>query len=285
LFRKLIYREIEMDTYKNKMVLVTGASSGIGKAMAIDLAAAGAELILTARSQDLLEALANEIHKNGGQAHVFSVDLSEAGSAETLHTQITEANLHVDILVNNAGYGRWGKFGEFSREDYADMIQLNITSLTDLCHLFMPAMVSKGEGGVINVGSSASFLPVPYASVYSSTKAYVLMLSEALRYEYKDHNVRVMASCPGATDSNFRNTASEKSSEGLKQRISKLQGEGQVGDTCERVSQETLDAFLQNKHYIVPGKGNSKFAFLPRILSRARVLKLTGDTFKKHTAS
>ena len=77
------------------------------------------------------------------------------------------------------------------------MIQLNITSLTDLCHLFMPAMVVKGEGGIINIGSSASFLPVPYASVYSSTKAYVLMLSEALRYEYKDNNVRVMASCPG----------------------------------------------------------------------------------------
>ena len=165
------------------------------------------------------------------------------------------------------------------------MIQLNITSLTDLCHLFMPAMVDKGEGGVINIGSSASFLPVPYASVYSSTKAYVLMLSEALRYEYAASNVRVMASCPGATDSNFRNTASEKSSERLKQRISKLKDDGQVGDTCERVSQETLDAFLQNKHYIVPGKGNSKFAFLPRILSRARVLKFTGDAFKKHTAS
>ena len=137
----------------------------------------------------------------------------------------------------------------------------------------------------INIGSSASFLPVPYAGVYSSTKAYVLMLSEALRYEYASSNIRVMASCPGATDSNFRNTASEKSSEKLKQRISKLKDDGQVGDTCERVSQETLDAFLQNKHYIVPGKGNSKFAFLPRILSRARVLKFTGDAFKKHTAS
>jgi short-subunit dehydrogenase len=111
------------------------------------------------------------------------------------------------------------------------------------------------------------------------------MLSEALRYEYAQSNVRVMASCPGATDSNFRNTASEKSSDRLKQRISKLKGAGQVGDTCERVSQETLDAFLQNKHYIVPGKGNSKFAFLPRILSRAKVLKFTGDAFKKHTAS
>ena len=189
------------------------------------------------------------------------------------------------ILINNAGYGRWGQFGEFQRDDYAAMIQLNITSLTDLCHLFMPAMVKKGEGGVINIGSSASFLPVPYATVYSSTKAYVLMLSEALRYEYAESNVRVMASCPGATDSNFRNTASEKSSDRLKQRISKLKGEGQVGETCERVSQETLDAFLQNKHYIVPGKGNSKFAFLPRILSRAKVLKFTGDAFKKHTAS
>ena len=274
-----------MDTFKNKTVLVTGASSGIGEAMAHDSAKQGAEVILTARSQAPLESLANKINANGGKAHVYICDLAQVGSAETLHQQITSANLHVDLLVNNAGYGRWGQFGEFNRDDYAAMIQLNITSLTDLCHLFMPAMVTKGGGGVINIGSSASFLPVPYASVYSSTKAYVLMFSEALRYEYANSNIRVMASCPGATDSNFRNVASEKSSEQLQQRISKLKGSGQVGDTCEKVSQETLDAFLLNKHYIVPGKGNSKFAFLPRILSRARVLKLTGDTFKKHTAS
>ncbi len=274
-----------MKSYKNKFVLVTGASGGIGKALAIDLASRGAELLLTARSKEQLEAVAMEIEEKGSKAHIFIEDLAQAGSGKRLHQQVIAADLNVDLLINNAGYGRWGRFGEFQRDDYAAMIQLNITSLTDLCHLFMPDMVDKGEGGVINIGSSASFLPVPYASVYSSTKAYVLMLSEALRYEYASSNVRVMASCPGATDSNFRNTASEKSSEKLKQRISQLKGDGQVGDTCERVSQETLDAFLQNKHYIVPGKGNSKFAFLPRILSRAKVLKFTGDAFKKHTAS
>ena len=253
--------------------------------MAADLAAQGAELILTARSKDQLDALAHEIQGKAGKAHVFVEDLAQQGSGERLHEQILAAGLDVDLLINNAGYGRWGKFGEFQRDDYAAMIQLNITSLTDLCHLFMPAMVDKGEGGVINIGSSASFLPVPYASVYSSTKAYVLMFSEALRYEYSDSNVRIMASCPGATDSNFRNVATEKSSDRLKQRISKLKGEGQVGDTCERVSKETLDAFLKNKHYVVPGKGNFKFAFLPRILSRAKILKFTGDAFKKHTLS
>ena len=157
-----------MDTYQNKIALVTGASTGIGRAMAIDLAAKGAELILTARSKEQLDALAQEIQGKGGMAHVFVEDLAQPGSGERLHQQILAAGLDVDLLINNAGYGRWGQFGEFQRDDYAAMIQLNITSLTDLCHLFMPAMVKKGEGGVINIGSSASFLPVPYATVYSS---------------------------------------------------------------------------------------------------------------------
>ena len=127
-----------MDTYKHKIALVTGASIGIGKAMAIDLAAQGAELILTARSREQLDTLALEIQGKGGKAHVFVEDLAQAGSGERLHQQVLAAGLHVDLLINNAGYGRWGQFGEFQRDDYAAMIQLNITSLTDLCHLFIP---------------------------------------------------------------------------------------------------------------------------------------------------
>ena len=153
-----------MNTYENKIALITGASSGIGKAMAYDLADRGAEVILTARSLSQLEVLASQIKAKGGKAYVYPEDLAQPGSAKKLHYQIAEADLSVDLLINNAGYGRWGKFEDFTKDDYADMIQLNITSLTDLCHLFMPAMANKGEGGVINIGSSASFLPVPNAS-------------------------------------------------------------------------------------------------------------------------
>ena len=115
-----------MDTYKNKIALVTGASTGIGRAMAVDLAAQGAELILTARSKEQLDALAQEIQGKAGKAHVFVEDLALPGSGERLHQQILAAGLDVDLLINNAGYGRWGQFGEFQRDDYAAMIQLNI---------------------------------------------------------------------------------------------------------------------------------------------------------------
>jgi uncharacterized protein len=274
-----------MNTFENKTALVTGASYGIGLAIANDLSKRGAHVILTARSAEKLEAAVNSIEQQGGTADFFVGDLSKPNGAAQLHQEISETNLHVDLLINNAGYGRWGGFTDFDREDYASMIQLNITSLTELCHFFIPKMVKKNGGGVINIGSTASFLPVPYASVYSSSKGYVLLFSEALRYEYSENNIRIMASCPGATDSNFRNIASEKSSKKLKERIIKMKDSGQVGDSCETVAKETLDAFLKNKHYMVPGKGNSKFAFLPRILSRARSLKIAGDAFRTHTAN
>ena len=102
-----------------------------------------------------------------------------------MYDQIKLKNLHVDLLVNNAGYGRWGTFHEVEMGDYAEMIQLNITSLSELSHLFIPDMIAKGEGGVINVGSVASLTPIPYSSVYAATKAYVLSLSEGMRYEYR----------------------------------------------------------------------------------------------------
>ena len=144
--------------------------------------------------------------------------------------------------------------------------------------------IEKGGGGVINVGSTASFLPVPFASVYSASKAFVLMFSDAIRYEYEDKNIQVMTLCPGGTASKFSEVASEKSSDALKTLNRMLKEKGQLGDSCELVARDGLDAFLKNKSSVITGKGNKKFAFLPRILSRDRIIKLTGDIFRKRVA-
>ena len=260
-----------MTSYADKTVLVTGASSGIGLALANSLARRGAHVILTARSTDRLNEVAADVTRHRVTAHVFSGDLSQPGAAQRLHDEVAQAGLTVDLLINNAGYGRWGDFGEFGRADYGQMIQLNITALTDLCHLFIPGMIARGSGGVINVGSTASFVPVPYAAVYSASKAYVLLLSDALRFEYATQGVSIMTLCPGATDSNFKTVAAAN----LKT------GSGAAGDSAESVAEEGLDAYLQGKSYVVPGQGNKKFTWLPRLLSRERVLNMVGQNFGK----
>jgi short-subunit dehydrogenase len=135
-----------MKSYTDKTVLVTGASSGIGLAIAASLARRGADVILTARSTETLNHVAADIKETGVNAHVFPEDLSQPGAAERLHAAVTLAGLEVDLLVNNAGYGRWGDFGEFDRADYGQMIRLNITALTELCHLFIPDMIARGSG-------------------------------------------------------------------------------------------------------------------------------------------
>ena len=140
-----------MSFYKGKKVLITGASAGIGYALAEELAQLGAEVIITARRRDRLDELASKIENLGAKAHVFVEDLSLPESGTKLYDQIKNAGLSVDILINNAGYGRWGELTSFERDDYAKMLQLNVTTLTDLCHLYLPDMVAQGSGGIINV--------------------------------------------------------------------------------------------------------------------------------------
>jgi len=266
-------------TFKNKTVLVTGASSGIGLAMAKELSKRGANLILTARSENKLNEVAAIVRKTGSEAHVFTSDLSIPKSGKKLYDAITQAGLSVDLLINNAGYGRWGEFTSFEREDYGKMIQLNITALTDLCHLFLPDMVKKGSGGIINVGSIASFSPVPYGNVYSSTKAYVLNFTEALRYEYKNKGVQIMALCPGGTTSNFATVASEKS-EKIQARAKKMEKSSSML-SAEVVANECLNAFLKDKMYIITGRSNKIMQAIGHHLPRKTMLKLAGNMFKK----
>ena len=274
-----------MNLYKGKLALVTGASTGIGYAIAKELAMRGANLIIsaTARSEDKLHELSSKIKDIGTECHIFLEDLSRLNSGRSLYDQIKSQNLHVDLLVNNAGYGRWGTFHEVEMDDYAEMIQLNITSLSELSHLFIPDMIEKGEGGVINVGSVASLTPVPYSSVYAATKAYVLSLSEGLRYEYRNANIRIMALLPGATVSNFGQVATAKSDK-LRERLNKRtkrSAAGTVFQTSHEVAVECLDGFTKDKQFIIPGKGNRRTALITKLMPRTKVLNIVGNLFKK----
>ena len=274
-----------MNNFSGKNVRITGASTGIGLAMANDFAARGANLILTARSEDKLMQLAKDLSGKGIKTHVFIEDISLPNSAQKLFNQVNAAELEVDVLVNNAGYGRWGNFDECPMEDYENMVHLNVTSLTELSYLFVDQMVKRGSGGIINVASTAAFFPIPYSAVYAATKAYVLSLSEALNFEYSKKGVHVMAVCPGATESKFINVATENS-ERLKQRLlnvdrvknklttSKIQ-------TAEDCSKEALDAYLKGKIYVITGQNNRNLYTMSRFFSRKTSLNWSGKVFKK----
>jgi short-subunit dehydrogenase len=259
-----------MKQLAGKTALVTGASSGIGLALARSLAARGAHLIITARSENKLHDIATELRTSGVDVQVFRSDLSKKGAAERLFEQVEQAGLQVDLLINNAGFGKWGEFLETDRMSYDEMLQLNINALTELCHLFIPGMVSRGEGGIINVGSTGSFVPVPFAAVYSASKAYVLMFTDALQGEYGQRGLSMMTLCPGGTDSNFATVAGPD----VKRNAADY-------DTPEFVAETGLAAFLRGDLYVITGSRNKTVALLPRILSRKRVLKIVGDTWKK----
>ena len=270
-----------MKDFKNKKVLVTGASSGIGLAMAKDFAERGASLILTARSQDKLKDLATELNKNGTETHIFLEDISKPDSARKLYDQVKEAGLEVDILVNNAGYGRWGTFDECPMEDYENMVHLNITSLTELSYLFLEDMEKKASGGIINIASVAAFYSIPYSAVYAATKAYVLSLSEALNFEYARKGIHIMAVCPGATESRFVEVATV-SSERLQKRLSGMMDANKKDvQSAEDCSREALDAFLNGKIYTITGKNNRNLYSFSRLFSRKTLLNTVGRRFKK----
>ena len=273
-----------MNDFSGKNVLITGASSGIGLAMAKDFANRGANLILTARSRDKLLDLANKLKGEGTKVHVFVEDISLSGSATKLFNEINEAGLDVDLLVNNAGYGRMGNFDECPMEDYENMIHLNITSLTELSYLYVKKMAKKGAGGIINVASTAAFFPIPYSAVYAATKAYVLSISEALHFEYSRKGVHIMAVCPGATESKFIDIATERS-ERLKERFKKGnktkngQGLSKV-QNAEDCSKEALDAYLKGGIYVITGRSNKILYTLSRFFTRKTNLAWSGKLFK-----
>jgi hypothetical protein len=193
-----------MIDYRGSTVLITGASSGLGAEFATQLAARGANLILVARRADRLEVLADALRaRDGVTVTTIAADLVAPNATSNLAKRIAKLGLPVDSLINNAGFGTHNHFGDEDAARLHDEVTLNVTALVDLTKEFWPAMLSHGDGVLVNVASVAGFQPVPRMAVYGATKAFVLSFTEALWYEAKGSGLRVMALCPGATETEF----------------------------------------------------------------------------------
>jgi len=204
----MVEGEAERTVSSRGMALVTGASAGIGRELARVLAEEGWDLIITARSTDRLQALAEAIEDETGQSvEVIPCDLADPGGPGRLVEEVRARDLRVEILVNNAGFGDHGPFVDADLTRNLDMIQVNVTAVMELTHRLLPELVEAGRGRILNVASTAAFQPGPFMSVYYATKAYVLSFSEALREELRQTGVTVTTLCPGPTESEFQEVA------------------------------------------------------------------------------
>ncbi|OLV15642.1 SDR family NAD(P)-dependent oxidoreductase [Deinococcus marmoris] len=257
-------------TIPTSTALITGASSGIGKAIARQLAAHGANLILVARNERKLQALAEDLTRQYGiRAQVIATDLSHPDAGKLLQDELAVRGLHVDLLVNNAGFGG---FSEFARQDQAEigeMIAVNVTALTDLTRRFLPTMLERGRGRVLNVASTAGFIPGPLMAVYYATKAYVLSFSEAVNEELRGSGLSVTALCPGPVDTGFQDAATLNESK-LMTGVTRL-----AMLDVETVARIGVEAMLRGQGVAVAGLANkvqvSAFRLLPRAAA-ARII-------------
>jgi uncharacterized protein len=193
-----------MKISRGMTALVTGASSGIGEAIAYRLAREGLNVVLVARSEAKLQALAARLaNEHGVAATALAADLSKPGCGEALRGRVEATGITIDVLVNNAGFGTYGAFETTDASAEQAMIAVNTAAVVDVTHAFLPGMLQRRRGAVLNVASAVAFQPGPYMAVYAATKAFVLSFSEALWVECRERGVRVTALCPGAVDTPF----------------------------------------------------------------------------------
>jgi uncharacterized protein len=244
--------------------LVTGASGGIGEDLARELAARRYNLVLVARSADKLEALGQELRqKHGIESTIIAMDLSTPDAAERLTRELETRQLTIDVLINNAGSGDYGEFWTLEASKTAQMLHLNITTLTMLSRALLPGMVARKRGKIMNVASTAGFMPGPLMSVYYASKNFVLALSEGLSEELAGTGVTVTALCPGPVVTGFQAQAAMQDSKLLKN-PSGLLSSGEV-------AKQGVAALERGQRVIIPGFINQVLALLPRWVPRAFV--------------
>jgi short-subunit dehydrogenase len=245
--------------FNGKWALVTGASAGIGIALARELAKHGAKLVLTARRRDRMEALAAEFAGKGTEVRIVPADLNDPAAPQQIYDATVGLGLTVDILINNAGLGQFGAFTESPIDQELSQIRVNCEAMVHLTRLFIPAMVERKRGWVMVLASTASFQPVPYLNTYAATKAFDRFFAEGLAAEVARLGVKVTALCPGPTESEFFEVArSENFMPGGRQ-------------SAQEVARLGLAALARGKRVIVPYAAGAFLANLVRFLPTALI--------------
>jgi len=257
------------------ITLITGASAGIGAELARVFAAHGHELVLVARREDRLAALAAEIAATGRtRPTVLAIDLTQRDAVARIAAELTSRGLEPAIVVNDAGFGLAGSATVLSRDEQLAMIDLNVRALTELSLAFVDSL-ARHRGGILNVASVAAFLPGPGMAVYYATKAYVLSFTEALHRELSSRGVKVTALCPGPVPSEFQARA------GL--RLDRAQR--RLSLPADRVAQIGYRGFMRGKRVVIAGVGNRIAVFLVRLLPNALLLQATDQTMRNTRGS
>lgn len=262
-----------MFPYQGRTALITGASSGIGKAFAKALAARGMSLILVSRTEDALNSLAREVtERHQVQAHVIPADLRRENAASQIATAVAERGLTVDLLINNAGFMTHGQFELIDSSSEQDEVMVNVASVVGLTHAFLPGMLERKQGGVINVASVAGFQPIPYLAVYAASKAFVISFSVALWEECRDRNVCVIGLCPGTTATELFDRA--------------VAPEAALGKprTAEQVVITALAGLDKKRSLVVDGLKNSLLSHGPRLIPRWFAARCAGQAVRPRKA-
>jgi short-subunit dehydrogenase len=250
----------------NARALITGGSTGIGAALAEEFASHGHDLILVARRRDKLEATGRQIHeKFRADVVCLSEDLTDPDGPRRLHEAVVARGLDVHFLVNNAGVGLYGTFATTDLEAELKMIQLNTTSVVDLTKRFLPAMIERRSGRILNVASTAAFVPGPWMSIYYATKAFLLSFSQAIDYELKPYGITVTTLCPGPTESEFKVRAGSQRSRLF---------EAFLMD-APRVAKVGYDGMMKGKVVAIPGLRNKLIPVAARLAPRPLIATLS----------
>ena len=236
-----------MNSSKRPVALVTGASSGIGAALARELARHGHDLVLSARRREPMETLAAELRGLGATATILTADLSAPGGAAGLVGDLAAAGIEVEVLVNNAGLGAFARFDRTDPGRVAEMMQVNIVALTELTQALLPAMLARRSGKIMLVASTASFTPCPNSAVYGATKTYVRSFGEALSEELRGSGVTVNVLCPGTTATDFFDVAGGMISGIQKQRMMSAEAVARIGYAGMMRGERVTVAGLMNR--------------------------------------